>query len=115
MTIDDHTRLVFADEKPMKEIGIFRHVRRNVFSGEVPKHKMNANSKNRYNILAAATIKSGVRRAVDWVVLQTCTDAPLFCQFVGILLDNGTLSSGDIFIVDNCSIRVQGDNIGLQE
>ena len=49
------------------------------------------------------------------MVLETCTDASLFCQFVRVLLDNGTLNSGDIFIVDNCSIHVQGDNIGLQE
>lgn len=114
VSIDDHTRLVFADEKPMEEINIFRHARRNVETGGIPNHQMNANSKNRYNILAAVTIKLRVR-TVDWVVLQTCTDAPLFCQFVRILLDNSTLSRGGIFIVDNCSIHVQRDSIELQK
>ena len=27
----------------------------------------------------------------------------------------GTLRPGDIFIVDNCSVHMRGDNIGLQE
>lgn len=84
-------------------------------TGKTSEHRMNTNSKNHYNILAAVTIKAGVRKLVDWVVLQTCTDTSLFCQFVCILLENGILSRGDILIVDNCSIHVQGDNIGLQE
>ena len=69
LSIDDHTRLVFADEKPMKEINIFQKVRRNVVNGEISNHRMNANSKNRYNILAAVTIKIGEAKSVDLIIL----------------------------------------------
>ena len=31
------------------------------------------------------------------------------------LLEVGTLTRGDIFIVDNCTIHMNGDNIGLQD
>ena len=31
------------------------------------------------------------------------------------LVENGVLQQGDIFVVDNCSIHFQGDNIGLAD
>ena len=77
-SIEDHKRLVFADEIPMKEIMIFRSVRRDVQTGTTPKHTMDANSKNRYSILAAVTIKGNSVRPVDFFVLEQCTDATLF-------------------------------------
>ena len=43
--IHEHSRLVFADEKPMKEIMIYGKVRRDPFMGNTPFHEMNANSK----------------------------------------------------------------------
>lgn len=49
MSVKDHTRsrrLVFADEKPMKEIDIFHRVQRDPFTGEVAPITCNANSKN---------------------------------------------------------------------
>lgn len=49
MSVKDHTRsrrLVFADEKPMKEIDIFHRVQRDPFTGEVAPFTCNANSKN---------------------------------------------------------------------
>ena len=58
------TRLVFADEKPMKEKDIYRKVRRDPKTGETPKHTMNANGKNRYNILSAVTIKKSSGRGL---------------------------------------------------
>ena len=36
-------------------------------------------------------------------------------QFVRNLLHTGTLKAGDIFVVDNCSVHIQGDNISMQE
>ena len=111
--VNDSSRLVFADEKPMKERDIFRKMRRNVRDGSTPQHSMNANSKNRYNILAAVTIKEGVK-AVEYAVLETTTTAPVFLQFVKRLLQKGTLREGDVFVVDNCSVHLQGDNIGVQ-
>ena len=30
------------------------------------------------------------------------------------LLQSGTLTEGDVFVVDNCSVHLQGDNIGVQ-
>ena len=113
-SIDDHRRLVFADEKPMKEKDIFRLIRKNPMNGVTPNHRMKANSKNRYSILCAVTLKTGVN-SVESVVLQECTDSCIFFEFVLLLLRKGTLIPGDIFIVDNCSVHMKGDNIGLQE
>ena len=45
LSIKDHTQLIFANEKPMKEIDIFGTVKRNVVTYEVPNHSMNKNSK----------------------------------------------------------------------
>ena len=113
--VDDHRRLVFADEKPMKEIDIYGAVRRDIFTGDVPKHQMEANSKNRFNILTAVNIKGGGISPVDYVVLEECTNSALFLQFILILMDKGCLEEGDIFVVDNCSIHCKGDNVGIQE
>ena len=110
----DHTRLVFADEKPMKETNIFRNVRRDPMTGIIPHHEMEANRKNRFNILAAVTIKNDVR-PVEYKVIESCTDAHVFLQFVMHLLEVGTLRQGDIFIVDNCTVHMQGVNCGLKD
>ena len=60
-SIADHKRLVFADEKPMKEKDLYMKVRRDVKKGTTPKHRFeNINSsKNRLNILTAVNIKGG--------------------------------------------------------
>ena len=107
-------RLVFADEKPMKEKDVYRRVRRDPVSGCTPRHKMNANGKNRYNILAACTLKP-LTRSVEYVILKTTTTAPIFLQFVRHLVESGTLVTGDVFVVDNCTVHVMGDNSGLKE
>ena len=112
--VRDHRYLVFADEKPMKEINIYRNVRRDPRSGLIPNHEMEANSKNRFNILAAVTIKPGVR-PVCFKVIEACTDADMFLQFVKYLLMQETLQPNDIFIVDNCTVHMQGNNVGLQD
>ena len=113
-SIKDHTQLVFADEKSMKEIIIFCSVRENVRTGTTPNHTMNANSKNRYSILAAVTLKGNSVRPVEFLILKQCVYDALFVQFIRILLDKGTLSRGDICIVDNYSIYLNGGNIGLK-
>ena len=92
--VEDHRRVVFTDEKPMKEIGIYRLVRRDVFSGDVPNHEMEANAKNRYNILAAVNIKGNGIAPLEWVVLEECSNAALFIQFVLFLMDKGILERG---------------------
>ena len=114
MEIGDPIRLVFADEKPMKEIDIYGTVRRNVVTGVAPNHEMEANAKNRYNILATTTLKANVR-AVEYIILSECTDSTYFVLWVQILLQKGTLVAGDVFIVDNCTIHTQGDATGLHE
>ena len=43
-TIEDHTRLAFADKNQMKDIMIFRSVRRYAQAGTTPNHTMNVNS-----------------------------------------------------------------------
>ena len=52
---------------------------------------------------------------MDYVVLKTMTTAPIFLLFVRRLIENGTLINGDVFVVDNCTVHVQGDNVGLKE
>ena len=114
-SIDDHTRLVFSDEKPMKEVMIFPRVRKDPFTGECPKNISTSTSKNRFNILAAVNLKGGEIPPVYWEVIEECTNAALYLQFVKRLVENGILQQGDIFVVDNCSIHYQGDNIGLPD
>ena len=74
--------------------------------GTTPKHTMNENSKNKYSIIATVTLKGNSVKPVEFVVLEQCTDAALFLQLVRIILEKGTLSKGNIFIVDNCSIHL---------
>ena len=118
LSISDHTRLVFADEKPMKEKMIYGKVRRDVMRGTTPSNKCKSvNSKNRYNILTAINIKGGSVQPVVFEVLpqDSKTDAPLFLQFVQSLRAIGALIKGDIFIVDCCTVHIKGDCVGLQE
>jgi len=44
--LEDHTNIIFADKKHLKEIDIYGKVRRDVYTGEVPTIKCNANSRN---------------------------------------------------------------------
>ena len=113
--IESHRRVVFADEKPMKELMLFKKIRRNIVDGSTPRHRHNVNSRNRYNILCAVTIKGSGIRPVEYVILEECTNSQLFLEFVKMLLQKGTLQRGDIFVVDNCTIHTKGDNIAIQE
>ena len=112
-SLDDHTKLVFSDEKPMKEINIFPRVRRDPFTGEIPKNKASSTCKNRYNILAAVNIKGGDVPPVYYEVVDATTNAAIYCQFVRKLIEHGVLERGDVFVVDNCTVHNQGDNTGL--
>ena len=114
--VTDHQRLVFADEKPMKGKDIYGRMRRNIMTGDTPGHTMTFSNANRFNILAAVSVKGGHVRAVEYILLEKVrTDTPIFLRFVKRLLRVGTLERGDIFVVDNCSVHIQGDNSGLQE
>ena len=116
LSISDHSRLVFADEKPMKEIDVYRLVRRNVMTGDTPTHEIDsANSKNRYSILAAVNIKGGTVPPVKSVLIEKCTDSSIFLRFIRMLLESRVLDRGDVFVLDNCTIHKFGDNIGTQE
>ena len=116
MGISDHSRVVFADEKPMKGKDIYGKVRRNVMTGNTPAHKMIYSAKIRLNILAAVTVKGRSTRPVEYFILEkVSTNSQIFLQFVRRLLSVGTLRTWDIFVVDNCSVHIQGDNIGLRE
>ena len=112
--IKRHRRIVFADEKPMKDKDIYALVRRDPGTGIIPYNKGNANSTNRWNILSAVTIKRGVR-SVEYLVFEESTDSTLFHKFVEHLVEVGTLVRGDIFVIDNCSVHMLGENQHLQE
>ena len=66
----------------MKEAMIYSKVRRDVVKGATPNNKVSSvNSKNRYNILTAMTIKEGGIKSVEFIILEECTDACIFLQF----------------------------------
>ena len=111
----DPSRLFFADEKPMKEIDIYGKVRRDVITDEVLVHQMNAESKNRWNILAACCIKPHLDKHVQFVVMDECTNAAAFANFVAHLIETGLLERGEIFVVDNCSAHMKDCNGALQD
>ena len=111
--IDNPRRLVFIDEKPMKEIDIYARVRRNVMDGTVPYIPCNANSRNRYNIMTAVRLNK--KRPCESLVFDRTADSHLFFAFVQHLLSIKFLVPGDIFICDNCSIHMNGSNKFLQE
>ena len=113
--VEDQTRLVFSDEKPMKEVMIFPRVRKDPLTGECPRNLQTSTSKNRFNILAAVNLKGGSVPPVYSEVLETTTNSAIYLQFVKNLVNNGVLKSGDIFVVDNCSIHYQGENMGLPD
>lgn len=117
LQVDDHTKIIFADEKPMREADSFGRVRRDVMSGEVPPNvsREGIDAKYRYNIFAAVTTKQNVERNVEAVVLDLIGDSTLFQIFVLYLLEIRFLEYGDIFVVDNCSIHTQGENQFLVE
>ena len=101
----------------MKEKMIYSKVRRDVQKGTTPAHKCKSvNSKNALNILTAVNIKGGGVPPVYSKVLDTVkTNASVFIHFVRLLLVSKVLVRGDIFIVDNCTVHLKGDNIGIQE
>ena len=113
--LNDQRRLVFADEKPMKEIDIYCNVRRDPFTGAVPYNvSRNANSKNRYNILAAVCMKEDVDRNCEHVILEETSTAQTFQTFVRYLVEVGFLIENDVFVVNNCTIHMHGENEELQ-
>ena len=116
LNLNDHRRLVFADEKPMKECDVYRMVRRDPVTGDTPNHAVDSsNSKNRYSILSAVNIKGGTIPSLKAVIIDKCTDSSMFLQFVRLLLDSGVLQDGDVFVLDNCTVHLFGDNIGTQD
>ena len=113
--VGDHSQVVFSNEKPMKELILFRKARRNIVDGSTPRHRHHIHSKNRYNILCAVTIKYNSIRPVEYVIFEECPNSQLFLEFVKKLLQKGTLQSGENFMLNNCTIHKKGDNIAIQE
>ena len=100
----------------MKEVGVYSLARRDLVSGFTPTHTIDStNSKNRYSILAAVNIKGGNVPPVKSVLIEQCANSSIFLEFILVLLDSGVLQRGDVFILDNCTIHMYGDNIGTQE
>ena len=114
-SITDHSNVIFADEKPMKEIDIHGKVRRNIMTGDVPTIQCNANSKNRWNIIAACSVKKGLQRALEFIMIDATGDAHIFRLFIAHLIKIGFMERGDILVVDNCTLHFAGENSSLQE
>ena len=109
----DLERLVFMDEKPFKGVDIYTHVRKDPMTNKKPHITCDANSKNRYNVLAAVSLKKGAHLCTR--VVEEVGDSILFGEFVGEAIREGVLRRGDILVVDNCTIHNQAENAYLQE
>jgi hypothetical protein len=111
--VEDHKRLVFADEKPFEGKDIFDAVRRDPLTGEVPQlRSKKANVRERYNCMTAVALKK--RIPAYSLVFDANGDSFLFFEFVMKLLEEGILAPWDIFIVDNCTIHFQSQCEDLQ-
>ena len=83
-------------------------MRRDPFTGDILHETCNTNAKNRYNVLAAVTLKPDIA-PVQALVVEVHGNGALFSNFVAHLLATRTLQRGDIFVVDNCTIHFMGD------
>ena len=76
---------------------------------------METNTRNRFNTLAAITIKGESVKAVDFVILQTFIDTPLLVQLLKVLLEVHNFVQCYMFIIYNCTIHILSDNMGIQD
>ena len=86
-----------------------------MYTGEVPTIQCNANSRNRWNIMAACSVRKGIQRALEYIIIEEHGNAPIFRDFVSHLIEIDFLRQGDVLVVDNCSIHFSGQNSELQE
>jgi len=114
-SLKDPRNIVFADEKSLKESDIYGKIRRDPFTGDIIHPTRNANSKNRCTVLAAVSVKKGLERNCDCLVIEEATgNAYVFKElFVMSLIESGFLEEGDIFVVDS-TIHNTKDNDVLQ-
>ena len=101
------------DEKPMKGIDIYKRTRKDPFTSATPSLQCDANSKNRYNVLAAVSLKKDA--PICTRVVEEVGDSVLFSEFVAEAMREGVLRRGDILVLDNCSIHYKSENEHLQE
>ena len=115
MNTVNHYKLVFADEKPLREKDLYDRVRRDPLNGTVPDiiYKGANNKRIRYNVLAAVSLTK--RNPFCTRVIEEYGDAIVFSSFVGECIREGVLQPYDIFVVDNCSIHFKGENEPLQQ
>lgn len=114
--VEDHKRLVFADEKRFEGKDIFDSGRRDPFTGDVPQlRSKNANLReSRYSCFTAVALKKR-NPTYSLVFDDTNGDSFLFFEFVMKLLEEGILVPWDIFIVDNCTIHFKSQCEDLQD
>ena len=65
--------------------------------------------------MAAVNLKGGDAPPVHAVLIEQNTDSSIFFRFIQQLLELGVLQRGDVFILDNCTIHMHGDNSGSQD
>ena len=83
VSIDDHSRLVFTNKKPMKEIDIYGTVWQDILTRQIPSQLINSvNSKNRYSILTAVNIKGSVIPPTYLVIIEKSTDSDIFYVYL---------------------------------
>ena len=78
-------------------------------------YEMETNVKNIYDILAVINIPCETVKPTEYVVLQQCTNCYLFLQFLRVLVEERALVGDDTFIVNNYTIHIFGDNMGIDD
>ena len=106
-------QFVCMDQKPIKGMDIYTHVRKNHFNNVTLNLTCNSNSKKHYNLLATVVLKK--ESPICTRVVEETGNSIVLCEFVRAAMEEKVLVCGNILIVNNCTIHTMEDNEHLKE
>ena len=111
----DPRRIKFCDEKLLKGNEIFnKRGRRDPETGEVPEMTVDSDFRNTYSIVGFSGIDKK-SPPVSFVIHEEKNDATSFFEKVAEAIAEGFLRAGDVLVMDNAAIHLQGENDGLDD
>lgn len=111
----DPRRLKFGDEKLLKGREVYcKKGRRNVITGEVPKHIVNGDFRNTYAIIGFCGIDPDAP-CMSFEIHDEKNDALSFSDAFIQAIVEGFLRPGDVLVLDNAAIHMKGENRGLED